>query len=218
VDGDGSTTTASQGDPAPEGTPAGTGAPANGGGAADQSEALRNLQSQRDRQAAEIEQLRKQLADAQTPKNSDPTPAPTTPAPSLSAQDVVALLKRDRELTAAASQLKTDFPFADEALFTGYDSFDSVEAFRAAVEASHTRTQTLAEKAAQPLIDAALAPYVEKYGRLAAPPATGSTEAPAGMPSPEQIKQFSVAQVQAFIAKHGEEAYLQAIYGTTTNP
>ena len=206
-------TPASGGDPAAEGTPA-EGTPTPGSG--DQSEALRKLQSHRDSLAAENEKLRTQLAEASTPKT--PAPAPTQPE-ALTAEGVMALLRREREMTGAVAQLQSDFSFADESIFTGYDKFESVEAFRAAAEASHNRIKSLVESKTQPAIEAAveaaLKPYVERYGRIAAPPVTPSETAPTGMPTLEEVKGYSLSQLDAFVEQYGEKALNDLIYSTT---
>lgn len=217
MDGDGSTP-ASGGDQTTEGTPAaGTPTP---GSESDQSDALRKLQSHRDSLAAENERLKKQLAEGSTPKNSDTTPAQPE---ALTAEGVMALLKRDRELTAAVSQLKSDFPLADEAIFTAYDQFDSVEAFRAAAESSHSRIDSLVKSQVEPqlkaAVEAALAPYIEKYGRLAAPPAPEGDGTPnTGLPTREELRTYSFAQLDAFAQKHGEETLNRILYGNPTTP
>lgn len=210
---DGSTTPGSEGDLTPEGTPAGGGAPGDGASGDQNSEALRNLQAQRDRQAAEITRLKADLAAAK-PAATQPSPAQAEP---LSAEGVMALLKRDREMTSAVSQLKSEFTLADEAIFTGYDQFDSVEAFRAAAESSHGRIKGLVDAQVQPqltaAVEAALKPYVEKYGRLAAPPAPAGEGTPTGLPSAEEVRRMSADQLSAFVAKHGEDTLNRLLYG-----
>lgn len=202
MSGDGSTTTGSEGDQTPAGTPDGAGAADDGARGEQNSEALRNLQAQRDRQTAEIAKLKADLAAASATPAAEPT---QTQPESLTAEGVMALLKRDREMTGAVSQLRTDFPFADDAIFTGYERFETVEAFRAEAETSHSRIKGLADKAAQPLVDAALAPYIEKYGQLAATPPDNGGGQVTGLPSPEEVRNYTATQLEQLVAQHGED-------------
>lgn len=222
MDGDGSTTPASDANPNPEGTPGGGGAGDGAGAVTPTADAfadernklnaqIRDFQSQKDRLAKEVADLKAASG------GSAPAPGSTTQPEPLSAEGVMALLKRDRELTSAVSQFKSDFPLADPAIFAGYDGYDSVEAFRAAAESSHGAVKSLVDQAVGPqltaAVEAALKPYVEKYGRLAAPPAPAGEGTPTGMPSREEVRQFSADQLAVFVEKHGEAALNSLIYG-----
>jgi hypothetical protein len=204
VEGD-ETTTGSEDDQGAGGNQQVPGAADDGARGDQNSEALRNLQQQRDRQAAEIAKLKQDLAAATKPANSD-TPTEATP---LSAEGVMALLRRDREMTSAVSQLKSDFPLADEAIFTGYDSFESVEAFRAAAEMSHGRIKSLVDAQVEPqlqaAVEAALKPYIEKYGRLASAPSDNGGATATGLPSAEEVKGYSMSQLEDLVAQHGDD-------------
>jgi hypothetical protein len=216
VDGEGSTTPASDANQDSTGT-SGDGGAGDGAGSttptvdafADErnklTQQIRDFQSRADRLQAELDKAKAVSA---------PEPASTQPE-ALTAEGVMALLRRDRELTSAVSQLRNDFPFADDAIFTGYERFDSVEAFRAEAEASHTRIKALAEKAAQPLVDAALAPYVEKYGRLNTTPADNGGASATGLPSLEEVRGYNATQLQTLVDQHGEDV-IERIWRSAT--
>lgn len=222
MDGDGSTSSASEENQPDAGA---SGAGGSGDGAAPVTPSadafaeernklttqIRDFQSQRDQLKAELDKLK---------AGTSPEPGSATSKPeTLTAEGVMALLRREREMTSAVGQLKSDFSFADEAIFTGYDKFESVEAFRAAAEASHNRIKGLVDSATKPAIEAAveaaIKPYVEKYGRLSAPPAPAGEGTPNGMPTLEEVKGYSQAQLDAFVAQHGEKALNDLIYGNT---
>lgn len=201
---DGSTTTGSEADQTHGGTQGGTGAAGDGASGEQNSEALRNLLAQRDRQSAELDKLKAELAAA-TATPAAVTEPTSDEAKPLTAESVMALLRREREMGQVVPELREQFQFADPSIFVNTDRFDSVEALRAAAEADHTRVKALAETAAKPLVDAALAPYIEKYGRLAASTPESGGGQTTQLPSWQEVRTYSQGQLSALVAQHGED-------------
>lgn len=216
---DAPTTGSSEGDPTPAVTPA-AGAPAEGepGGsqAAEQFAAERErleserraLQSEKDRLAAELKALKDQ-ATPPAPK-SDEQPAP------LTQEGILSLLRRDRELTAAAASLKDEFTLADPAIFSDYEKFESAAALRAAAEDSHNRLKTVLDQHTAPAVEAALKPYVEKYGQLAQTPPDNAGGSNTGLPSLQEVQAMNQSQLDALVKQHGDDVIDRVLRSATS--
>lgn len=159
----------------------------------------RALQSERDRLKAELDKLKAGATPA----------APAQTETALTAESVMALLKKDREMTALAADLKGQFTLADPTLFQSYESFDNADAFRVAVENSHNSVKARVEAETQPAIaaavEAAIAPYIQRYGRLAETPQTTEGAAATGLPTIAQVQAMSMAEMEALVAQHGDD-------------
>ena len=109
-----------------------------------------------------------------------------------------------REFLRAEVELKEQYGSADPGLFSDSDTrFDSVEAFRAAVEDSHRSIEERVKSREEQLEADIRARYAERYGPLeidipgGEPPANGT-----GLPTLAQLHEMSMAQMDALEEKH----------------
>jgi hypothetical protein len=156
-------------------------------------------------------QARADKAEAELTKLKEPKPDPTQNPVPLTAEGVLALLNRDRELTEARSTLKTEFPSADPALLKA--DYASVEAMRAAVEDSHKRIEAIIAPRVDSESQALLARYVEKYGALPDAPGAGEGTPKTGLPTKAELRGYGIADLNKFIAEHGEDTFNRIIKG-----
>lgn len=155
----------------------------------------RDEQGRADRLQAEITRLQA----AGNPPAADPTPAT-----GLTVEQFRAEIRRTREFDLATAELRQSAASADAGLFTDpADRFESVEAYRAAVEASHRTTEERVNARLTEAEQALRARYAEQYGPLdpAAPDVTTPTGD--GLPSPEALLRMSMDEMDALEAKHG---------------
>lgn len=209
----GSPPAASEGDPGAAVTPPASG-PSSEGGTGTTLDAVqiaaerdrieaerRQLQGERDRLRAENDRLKSEKA-------VEPAEGKEKP---ITASDLQLLLRREREMAAAVPALKEKFTMADPAIFASVDTFDTVEAFRAAVEASHSSFQSRMESQGlvpKTELDALRDRYAAKYGPLGdESPPSNEGGSPGGLPTLEQLHAMSFRELDAFIAKHGDEVY-----------
>ncbi len=109
-----------------------------------------------------------------------------------------------RDFLRAETELREQFGSADPALFDEADTrFDSVEAFKAAIEQSHRSIEERVTAATTAAEEALRARYAERYGPLEID-APGA-EAPAGgdgLPTIAQLQAMSMSELDAFEAQH----------------
>lgn len=114
-------------------------------------------------------------------------------------------MQRTAGLSAAAATLQAtnEFPQADKSLFARAHEFDSPEAFRVAVEASHRERAALIQQGREAALkEAGLEPSAPSP-----PPTDSGSTLPAGgaMPSKEQLAAMSPTEFAEFEDKHGEQ-------------
>lgn len=151
----------------------------------------REQQARADRAEAELARLRA----AQTPA----APAPT--GDFLTKDAFREELRRQRELDSAVGALREKFPFAGD-VFDRVDSFDNVEALSVAAENAHQRVAGLLDPAVQAAVNAAIKPYVDRYGALQQPPAGTKPGEGEGLPTAEEIARMSLAELDALEVAH----------------
>lgn len=147
----------------------------------------RQLQSERDRANAELARLR----NAGTETGGGTTP------PGLTAEAVLALMRREREFTKAETDLRGELTYADPSIFDRALDFDSVEALRKAATDSHNSIKAIAEKAVKDREAELLKPYVDRYGQLEQTPPDTSGAAATGDPTWEQLRKLSAQELDA---------------------
>lgn len=101
-------------------------------------------------------------------------------------------------INASATSLRTEFPHADPDLFSParLAQFDSPEALRMAAETSHKRVADTLEAGFKDKEATLLADFAKKYGvDLGAGPQGGTEGGGGGDPTPAQLAQMSVAQL-----------------------
>lgn len=110
-------------------------------------------------------------------------------------------LRRDREFALTESTLRGEFASADAGLFSNpVDRFDSVEAFRAAVEESHRSIEERVAARAAAQEQELRAKYAEKYGPLEPDVPDASVPAGDGIPTLAQVQRMTLAQQDALEA------------------
>lgn len=143
----------------------------------------RELQASRDRERAAREKAEAEL----TKLRGGDSKAEAKP---LTREELLATLD-ERERVGALRQAadsyrgSDDFKYADAGLFSRADSFDSVEAFRAALETSHAETKARIDAEVEARVQAKLEEAGKQYGVNLAP----ATRPPAtnGDPSIEEL-------------------------------
>lgn len=191
---DTSTTATSEADPAASGD-AGSGSAGDGGAGGTQAsvsiedlEALRrDFQSAQDKSIARITSMLDERLAPKPKDDSDDEPQP------LTAEDVrreaASAVQNAQIIFASVGDLKAEFPLADPSIYSDLTRFESVEALRAAVEGSHSRTDALVAPALQEKEKEIRAKYAERYGDLGPMEPTDTT--PAGDPTIEQLSRMS---------------------------
>jgi len=101
------------------------------------------------------------------------------------------------ELRDAAAALRGEFGYADDDIFAYAQEFDSVDALRAAAEASHARTQARVDSAVAEREAALRAEVTQKYGVRFDTPVTGG-QSPSGDPSIADIQAMSLREQIVF--------------------
>ena len=104
------------------------------------------------------------------------------------------------QLLRAETPLKTEFPLADTAIFDRIDEFDSVEALRARVEASHLKNKKYEDEVREKVTAEVLADVQEKHGIELTPKEPGEP-AVSGDPTVEELSAMSQVQLDALEAK-----------------
>jgi hypothetical protein len=162
---------------------------------------IRTLQGAKDKARAE-------LAAATKPKEDVSTAAAPAAA---TAEELMELFERRQSMREAATALKSEYPLARADLFEKAMSYDSPEAFKVAVEDSHNAVNSLVATQLAAKETELRAAYAAKYGELpdAPPAADGGTGD--GMPTAKEAAGWSFAEIDAFIAKHGEEAWARIV-------
>lgn len=152
----------------------------------------RDEQSKADRFKAELDKLKGASTEAQ--------PAPT---PGITLEQLRSENRRVREFLRAETELQTAFGSADPALFEDADSrFDSVEAFRAAVEESHRSTEALVASRVEAKLQEERAKLAERFGPLDLDSPDATTPTADGLPTLAQLERMSMAEMDALDAKH----------------
>lgn len=150
----------------------------------------RELQASRDRERAAREKLEAELTKLRGAASGEE-------AKPLTRDELFAALdERERKaaLRQAASSLKgtDDFKHADKALFDRADQFDSVEAFRAALEASHASTKGVIDAAVEAGLQEKLEEAAKQYGFSVTP--ASKPPAANGDPSIEEINSTPLSE------------------------
>lgn len=161
--------------------------------------------------AAERAQLQAQARDWQAKYDrlqaSQAVPAATTPAPAPATDQFLTRdafreeLRRQRELDSAVGALKEQFPNAVRTL-SNVDSFDSVEALQVAAENEQKAFSDQVGPAVQAAIDAALKPYVDKFGPLQTAPAGAQPGVGDGLPTLADVERMSLSEQDALEKQH----------------
>lgn len=170
----------------------------------------RSFQSESDRAKAELAELRKQLDAKNEGAGDQQKPS------GMTADEMLAMLDRRDGLRAAADTLKTEFPSADPALFSNPMSYQSVEAFRAAVEDSHTRISTVVTAQAEAATAAVRQQYEAKFGPLGETPPDNGGATSTGLPALAEYAAMSFDQRDALEARVGKDAlqtHLRSLMG-----
>jgi hypothetical protein len=111
------------------------------------------------------------------------------------------VLRRDRQIQSALGALKEQFPNAKRT-FAEADSFESVEALTLAAENEQKAFTEQVGPAVQAAVDAALAPYVKRFGALQAPPTGGTDGAGQGLPTLAEVERMSLSELTALEKEH----------------
>jgi hypothetical protein len=110
-------------------------------------------------------------------------------------------LRRQRQIDGAVGALKEQFPNATRTL-SAVDSFDSLEALQVAAENEQKAFNDQVGPAVQSAIDAALAPYVAKYGPIQTAPAGAAPGQGDGLPTVQDLDRMSLDQLEALDKEH----------------
>lgn len=159
----------------------------------------RSFQAERDRLAAELAKARDAGESQDTGKGKD--------GQGLDLDEFRRSVLRDAfhatSMARAAETLRTEFPHADEGLFTPdrITEFGSVEAFKFAVEDSHKRVDSILAKERTSLEEKIRQEMAEKYGISTTTSSTGDGSAPSGDPTPEALSRMSESEWEALEAK-----------------
>lgn len=181
-----------------EPTPASSGSVAPVASTADSFAAERaTLQAQAREWQARYDRLQASTATA-----PDPTPAPAPATDQfLTREDFRAELRRQRELDSAVGALKEQFPNATRTL-SNVDSFDSVEALKVAAENEQSAFASQVGPAVEAAVQAALAPYVAKFGPLQVAPAGAQPGQGDGLPTLGDIDRMNLDQLDELEKAH----------------
>jgi hypothetical protein len=164
---------------------------------------VRSFQSEADQAKARAEKLESELAALRGGST------PTTPTAQASADEMFDVFERRQAVREAGATLKTEFPEVARLrpdLFSDPKGYDSPEAFRAAVEQARTELKPALDEIVGQRESALVERYRKAFGDLPdTPPGTESTAA-GTEPTPEQVKRWSMSEMDAYAVKHGEEA------------
>jgi mRNA-degrading endonuclease toxin of MazEF toxin-antitoxin module len=140
---------------------------------------------------------------AATTPAPDPAPATTAPAPTgLDVSEIIrAELRRATEFHSAVGALKEQFPNATQALANA-DSFANVEQLRVAAENEQAAFNAQVSPAVAAAVEAALAPYVQRFGSLQVAPAGATPGQGDGLPSLQDINAMSLDELDALNKAH----------------
>jgi hypothetical protein len=119
--------------------------------------------------------------------------------PEAFAQHLEDRFAKRAELREAAGALRSDYGYANDDLFRHAHEFESVDAFKAAVQADHERVEGLVARTAAEREQALKDQITEKYGVRFDTPTDGG-QAPSGDPTPAQINSMSFAEQREFEA------------------
>jgi len=156
----------------------------------------RDLQSAKDRTAAELAKAQAELAKLKGGGNEATQSAP------LDTRAFYAEVAKFGQLDSTAKSLKDagKYEYADEAIYAKATEYDSVEALEAALKASHDAKAAVIEAAVEAKVAAKLAEAEGKYGVKLNAPATAAAP-PAGEPSVDQWASMSMDEQDAWEAK-----------------
>lgn len=104
---------------------------------------------------------------------------------------------RAQALAPIVESLKGEFTHADPSLFEMEKAaaFETPEALRAAVEASHAERKAFGETYAEAQLAALRKQYADQFGLTLTPPPSGDGSTPAGDPTPEQLARMSIVEL-----------------------
>lgn len=110
-------------------------------------------------------------------------------------------LRRAAEITSVTGALREQFPYATSVLDRS-DSFDNVEQLKVAAENEHKRVEALIGPALTAAAEAAITPYVERFGALQAPPAGAAPGEGQGLPTLAEVERMSLDELTALEKAH----------------
>lgn len=211
-DTDGQTTGASEGNQETGTSTGGPGDGATGGTQAPEGfvsrEELTRVEQQRRDFQSENDRLKSQL-DSLTAASATPTGDGAseggTPAPldvEALRRSIVADVHGATALASAASSLRTEFPYADSALFTPEKlaGFGSPEALRLAVQDSHLRVADLMATEKTAIEERLRQEYADKLGNGSGAGNTAGTAAGGADPTVEQLASMTTSELDALEA------------------
>ena len=147
--------------------------------------------------ADKAEQDRKDLeAQLKAKDNDDSGSQPATLSPEQIRQEVFTA----NQLLRAEAPLREEFPLADSGIFDRIDSFDSVEALRAAAEASHLKTKKVEDEMREKVTQEVMTDVQTRFG-IELTPAEPATPVTQGDPTLEELNAMSQVQLDALEAK-----------------
>lgn len=185
----------------PGGEGAGSAGDGSGGASGSQSSAgtpandeVAQIEARRRALQSENDRLKNELAAARAAKEGDGQ----APAPALTEDRILALMRQEREMARAESSFKEQYKLADPELFER--TYPSVEAFEAAVKSSHERVSSLVNAGRSEQENALLARYREAYGELDATPPDSNGGTATGDPTFAQLEAMSLSELDALEA------------------
>lgn len=121
--------------------------------------------------------------------------------------------ERRMEMREQRATLRTEFPLARPDLFEKLDGYASPEAFRTAVEDSHKTIAQIVEDETEKRVQARLADG-SGGDQGGTPPGSQGGDS-AGAVTPEQVKAWTMDEMDAYEAEHGVDA-LRRLLGSVT--
>jgi hypothetical protein len=166
-------------------------------------ERIRQEQSRADKAASELEKLKTAATPAAPATPATPATPPTDAPAALTRDEMMALLRRDREMQTAIPALQQEFPEADPAIFNR--EYDSVEALRAAAETSANSFKARIEQldlVAKSELEALRQRYVERFGDLGDTPPAQTGAPAAGEPTLAELNSWPLSKWDEYERQH----------------
>jgi hypothetical protein len=161
----------------------------------------RSFQSAKDQAEARAAALEAELAALRDGNQNGEAAAPPL-NPELIVSQLESRMAHREEMRATANALRGEFPEADWDRFSDPTKFESADALRAAVEASHNSIKSRVDAAFAAREQALIGEIKAKYGIDLTPAAPEGAGAPSGDPSIEQIAAMSFAEKAEFDREH----------------